>query len=1028
MAPQASPQPGEPANPPLLASAPAPIDTSTIFPALDISLPSLGTSATANSSFSLGPVTPPIVPDDPLTAGPNLSLAKSSAQTKSSHSVPTSDMEVDERADPEIVELPRPPPPRVPESYRSLSADHYFVAPPAVLPYPRSPPLRIDEDHFLYTPAASVGRTPAPASTPVPEVSSAPSASVASPANSVPTQVIVDGVTRQSPPAPAQAPTPVSESQPMRKPCRFYNRPPGRVCVRKEQCPDLHEGPLQRPLPPAVLASSAVSTFPGFGVTNAPGSTSPAIPTSTTTPPTTRPETPAVTQPLVSATPAPVTPSATVTLTPVPAVVPASSKPAAPVTVRVSPAVAPTAPPMAKRTNSTGLPSRPSSSVTRPTTPCKFFNSSKGCTRMGFCPFRHGDEPGAAMPPSGSGASANGVPPAASGPKPVTNRSLATGVQLPSSGGSSRVSPKADVVVNAPAMGPGATPNKGKAPIGKADVVVKTERESPAPKLSGKAAAPKAKPRAAPPLMSRAVKEEEVSIRDLGGDLLTSSDQEMADGIAQNTLDNEPVLPPSLSSAPSAQPPKPLPPSNQPKAPTEPRLVEPAQAPAAVHEQPPMVAAKPAQAPVAPISASPPVASSTVVIPPTPAHLVAAKTGTAPQPSVAPVRPPSRDSRRLDPRDRRAGVVHIVLPIVQGGPYLAPPHHHALGGDLQLARVVIHRHMVELILHLVREDTRRLVHAHALAHVLGHSRLREGGVALHLHQRGLEDTHLGAQSHHVTILVTLSRLDTVAHPLALGARVHTLPDAARRLTLEMDTAESRLVPSNRSPLPTASHEERGYSNDPAHYPPEVNAARTWETNDRRSPLPQSTTNYDRNARTSLDIQEPARPSHPSGHSQDPNYDSGLRPGFSVGMPQASSTPGRPSILVEPSNNVNLGLPKKPIVMPANFDNFDQSTTMEIASPEAQRHAPARLQERVEQYPGFAPAGFVPVEAAPSLYTRMTQSDQLPLAERLASSETHQPNKTTSYNKGPKPAVSNNNGHLAARLGVNSGDRSQPLAN
>ncbi|CAE6428054.1 unnamed protein product [Rhizoctonia solani] len=52
--------------------------------------------------------------------------------------------------------------------------------------------------------------------------------------------------------------------------CRFHNRPPGRVCVRKDQCPDLHIGELQKstpsasPAPPAIespfLSSSAPTT------------------------------------------------------------------------------------------------------------------------------------------------------------------------------------------------------------------------------------------------------------------------------------------------------------------------------------------------------------------------------------------------------------------------------------------------------------------------------------------------------------------------------------------------------------------------------------------------------------------------------------------------------------------------------------------------------------------------------------------------------------------------------------------------
>ncbi|KAL5638675.1 hypothetical protein ACGC1H_003138 [Rhizoctonia solani] len=50
--------------------------------------------------------------------------------------------------------------------------------------------------------------------------------------------------------------------------CRFHNRPPGRVCVRKDQCPDLHIGELQKstpgasPAPPAIESPSLPSSAP----------------------------------------------------------------------------------------------------------------------------------------------------------------------------------------------------------------------------------------------------------------------------------------------------------------------------------------------------------------------------------------------------------------------------------------------------------------------------------------------------------------------------------------------------------------------------------------------------------------------------------------------------------------------------------------------------------------------------------------------------------------------------------------------
>ncbi|ELU37084.1 hypothetical protein AG1IA_08905 [Rhizoctonia solani AG-1 IA] len=68
--------------------------------------------------------------------------------------------------------------------------------------------------------------------------------------------------------------------------CRFHNRPPGRVCVRKEQCPDIHIGELQRSVTPANSAPTVEQ----------PLSSGPPPP-----PPTTAP--PEGTAPLVTRTP-----------------------------------------------------------------------------------------------------------------------------------------------------------------------------------------------------------------------------------------------------------------------------------------------------------------------------------------------------------------------------------------------------------------------------------------------------------------------------------------------------------------------------------------------------------------------------------------------------------------------------------------------------------------------------------------------------------------------------------------------------
>ncbi|KAG8709493.1 hypothetical protein FRC09_000637, partial [Ceratobasidium sp. 395] len=815
------------------------------------------------------------------------------------------------------------------------------------------------------------------------------------------------------------------------------------------------------------LATSAIPAFPNpFSATSAPnsGTTTPAP--NATVPQTTGRQTTAVTRPQISAASAPTTPPTTInaTLEPAPALAPVLPRPAAavapvtPAAAIVAPVAAPiaatptaasvihtvptpapaAAPALARRITSAGLPARPPS-----TTPCKYFSSKKGCARVGFCPFRHGDESSAGPSRANSGdarVGASGVPPVTLVANPITN-SQAVNAQ-PGSGGSSRTSP---------------------------GVVVKTEQESPAPKLARGTSGAQAKSRVGPPATSRKVKEEEVTLRGLGDDYAASSDRDMADG---TTKDNGLILPPSLTSAPSAQAPKPLPSSNQSNVQAERRPVEPPKTPAIARVPPSTVVLalppRPVPAPVpvpAPTSVSAPapvpvpLAPSTVLIPPTPAHPPVTNKAAAPQSSVAPARLPSRDSGRLDPRDRRELLTRMQDPPPRytsrhsrsgsnayplEGRFLARRRRLVQGAGLR-SRVGI-LHVVEVILHRALEDIRHPVHA---------LDLRTGGMVLCLSHLGLEDIHQGDLGRRV---MTPGMLGIVALPVALGVQT-VIVDEARRLCLETECRLERPAPpvvgplaillerfrrdhqliagrvwirvmsivlmpapSTRPPLPTVAPEDTGYTVGHVRHLPEISARR-----DHYSPLQAEPTNYEQNPRTGRDMREPIHPNHSGGHVQEPDYDPGLRVGFSVGIPQASSTPSRPPVLVESSNNPIPGLPKKPIVMPADYDNFEQSMVMEIASPEARNPTSSRLQERVSEYPGFVPASFVPVENTPRLYARMTQGEQLPLSERLASSETHQPMRVT-YNKGPKSTNSNNNSQLAARLGVNNGERSQPLAN
>ncbi|KAG8761920.1 hypothetical protein FRC12_009266 [Ceratobasidium sp. 428] len=920
------------------------------------------------------------------------------------------------------------------------------------------PPLRASVDH-----------TPVPIPAPVPEEAATPNARTAPLASSVPTPAPTETVT-QLPASSTPTPSPANVSQPGRKPCRFYNRPPGRVCVRKEQCPDLHEGPLRTPLPPSVLATSAIPAFPNpFGATSAPNSGTTTQAPNVTVPQTTRRQATAVTRPQISAASAPTTPPTTINATLEPALAPVLSRPAiavapvapvAPVTAIVAPVAtsAPTsvvhtapapAPALARRITSAGLPARPPS-----TTPCKYFSSKKGCARVGFCPFRHGDESSAGPSRANSGdarVGASGVLPMAPVANSSTNSQAANA--QPGSGDPSRTSP---------------------------GVVVKTEQESPAPKLAGRISGAQAKSRAGPPATSRRVKEEEVTLRDLGDDHAASSDRDMADGTAK---DKGPILPPSLSSAPSAQAPKPVAPSNQSNVQAERRPVEPPKTPVVVRVPPstaaPAPASRPAPAPVsastsapapAPTSAPAPVplVPSTAVIPPTPAHPPVANKTTVPQPSVAPARLPSRDSGRLDPRDRRELLTRMQDP---------PPRHgsrHSRSGSNTYRHSCSPRRSISRSPSPPRSRGRSPVsrgysprgRGYSPPRSRGHSPSRSrsrsprrwnGALPQSSRPRGYSPRrsrsprydpryarYRGSSSRSRSPdryrrrspsplprdgipprpASPARRWSPRYSPRALSPRSPTY----RRSSLDTPSneyrpnVEKRPAPSTRPPQSTVSREDTGYTTGHAHHPPEVNAR--W---DHHSPLRAEPTNYEQNPRTGRDTREPIHPNHSGGPGQEPHYDPGLRAGFSVGIPQASSTPGRPPVLVESSNNPIPGLPKKPIVMPADYDNFEQSMVMETASPEARNPASSRLQERVSEYPGFVPASFVPVENTPRLYARMTQGEQLPLSERLASSETHQPMRVT-YNKGPKLTNSNNNSQLAARLGVNNGERSQPLAN
>ncbi|KAJ1304129.1 hypothetical protein OPQ81_008530 [Rhizoctonia solani] len=87
--------------------------------------------------------------------------------------------------------------------------------------------------------------------------------------------IVSQTATPQPTPAPGASTTalPVVKSGMI---CRFHNRPPGRVCVRKDQCPDLHIGELQR-LTPGTSFTSVSATDPSSLGSVPPTSAAPSI-------------------------------------------------------------------------------------------------------------------------------------------------------------------------------------------------------------------------------------------------------------------------------------------------------------------------------------------------------------------------------------------------------------------------------------------------------------------------------------------------------------------------------------------------------------------------------------------------------------------------------------------------------------------------------------------------------------------------------------------------------------------------------
>jgi hypothetical protein len=161
-------------------------------------------------------------------------------------------------------------------------------------------------------------------------------------------------------------------------------------------------------------------------------------------------------------------------------------------------------------------------------------------------------------------------------------------------------------------------------------------------------------------------------------------------------------------------------------------------------------------------------------------------------------------------------------------------------------------------------------------------------------------------------------------------------------------------------------------------------------------------------------------SHFTGYRQDLNAYSAAGPGFPAGTHLASYTSQRPPVMVD---NSRQGV-RNPTATLNNYDSFEQSISSPPLSAEILYPAPKRLQDRVDLPASYVTAG---APGLSSLSSRMAQENEQPtFVERSASDQGNTSNRAA-HARGPRSNTSGNNGQLAARLGVGTGERSQPLA-
>ncbi|KAF8597398.1 hypothetical protein BDV93DRAFT_527431 [Ceratobasidium sp. AG-I] len=855
-----------------------------------------------------------------------------------------------------------------------------------------------------------------------------------------------------------------------RRVCRFHNRPPGRVCIRKEACPDLHQGPLMKPLTVAsylftTTTPPGTSAFPARPLSSADRHVPPPCAfffsvgcnrgnecafshdTASRERSHSAPHTTPQTNTFPIATTGPNEAQAQGQAPQIPSM---SQSPPATQALRKEGQIPPPKP-MAQASQTQRAQNKATAATTK----------------------------AAPLPPPGPAGSARQGP--IPQPQPQTRSTMP------------RVSPGTSAVPKPATPAPPPAMKQENISITHANVKVKAERPSPSPNPVKKVAPlPKKLRKAAQATpASLKIKEEDVTLYDLAGEPGVPADEEMADG-ATGASDAGPILPTSISA--------PIQPTPAPKKKDRARArvqAETLAKPPTPARQPLPLPAKPPPSVTSAAVVPPPPTLTTVVIPPTPVPIrapTAKKAATVESQRVPPRKTPSpilpQPARRQHSSDSRR-------PILESEPEqreLAnrvpnpPPrrvserqlrsdsYRRTYGGEVggrrsssrsnspprsrgqspsrsrsrsrspppmrrnngngnparrpwsrrspSPARFDRYEHRDEDPRFLARPGYRFSSRSRSPdgRRYPTSSQNERGPIRRASPPRGIH-SHWSSRS-------PISRSPSPLPPPLNAYRRSSHEDRDQGYRPITDT---RPPPRTRSPLPQlGSVGNRGYAHDGNYRPQEAEIPRVWETNSRP---PASHLGQARNEGTvgtnqnmqdiSSSEQGHPRSSRESGRGAKHEASTG-RIDYPIEPPPANSTLGRLSPSAEDFRRIS----ERTHMAPSNnYDDFEQSMTMEMSSPPLsplrQLQTQGRLQDRVNAppVPVYADSG---AENGASLFARMGHDNDL--AARMTSSQNNQANNLSSHSKWSKSNSYDNRGQLASRLGVSTGEKSQSLAN